>query len=147
MLFSTLAQAMRRRRAGALAIVFCVAIAPLAVAEDAAEIPAAVRGTWSLRLTSDDGGKTYLSGDNKPICEVSATEVRFLRPVDFADEKLTVKAVKTTETNGRPTHHVTFAGGKVWRISTNSGSITSVMLDSDDEKAPEKYRIVTRILK
>lgn len=147
MLFSTVVQAMNVRPASVLALVLCLAAAPLAIAEDTAEIPAGFRGTWSLRLTSSDSGKTYLTGDNKPLCEVSATEVKFLRKVDFADEKLTVKTVKATEAFGQSTYHVTFTTGKVWRITTNSGSITSIMHDSDDEKSPEKYRIVTRILK
>ncbi len=128
-------------------IALCLAVASLSAAEDAAEIPADLRGTWSLRLTSSDGGKTYLSGGNMPICEVTAAEIKLLRKVDWADEKLTVKEVKTTEADGRSTHHVTFTNGKVWRITTNSGSITSIMHDSADEKSPEKYRIVTRILR
>jgi hypothetical protein len=147
MLLSTATQSMKVLRGGWLAISLCLTATPVTIAQDAAEIPAAFRGTWSLRLTSSDGGKTYLSGDNKPICEVSATEIKFLRKFDFADEKLTVKTVKTTEANGQSTWHVTFTNGKVWRIVTNSGSITSLLHDSDDEKAPEKYRFVTRILR
>ena len=40
-------------------------------------IPRQFQGTWNFRLYSEDGGKTYRSGGNKPICEVGATEVRF----------------------------------------------------------------------
>ncbi|MEZ6112489.1 MAG: hypothetical protein R3C99_15965 [Pirellulaceae bacterium] len=55
------------RLSSALAIVvaatlFVAAAATVGADDKPVEIPDGYRGTWVLRLTSDDGGKTYKSG-------------------------------------------------------------------------------------
>jgi uncharacterized protein YaiE (UPF0345 family) len=106
-----------------------------------AEIPEALRGTWLLRLTSDDGGKTYKSGDNKPLCEVSADAIKFVRKVEFSDEKPKVKQV-TTEKDATL---IDLDNDRHWRITQNGKSITIQMHTRDGEKLRETYRIVIRL--
>ncbi|MBI5760576.1 MAG: hypothetical protein HZA46_18830 [Planctomycetales bacterium] len=106
-----------------------------------AEIPAALRGTWLLRLTSDDGGKTYKSGDGKPLCEVSGDTIQFVRKVEFSDEKPKVKQV-TTE---KDTTLIDFDNDRHWRITQNGKSITTQMHTREGEKLRETYRIVIRL--
>lgn len=119
-------------------------LALLPVHEDKAEFPAPFRGTWLLRLTSDDGGKNYRSGGNQPLCEVSATEVKFLQKVDFAAEKLTVKAINR-EGGQETTYSLLFTNGNVWKITDRSGSIAVIIHESTNLK--EKTRFVVRLRK
>jgi hypothetical protein len=114
--------------------------------EQLVEIPASFQGTWTLRLTSDNGGKTYSSGGNQPICEVSGKEIKFTREVDFADAKLTVKAVIKQEAPGGSSYLVRFTNGKSWKLSEAGGSITAIMFEQEKDAA-EKYRITVRQLK
>jgi hypothetical protein len=108
------------------------------------EIPEAYRGTWVLRLTSDDAGKTYKSGGNMPICEVTAKEIKFTTKVAYSDEKLTVKSVAKKEAPSKTNYAVTFDNGKVWILEQNGANITAVMHDSKDEMLTETYRITVR---
>ncbi len=108
------------------------------------EIPDGYRGTWVLRLTSDDGGKTYKSGGGQAICVVSEKEIKFARKVDFSDGKLVVKSVTKSDGKGPPTYLIGFENGKVWRLSESSGSITAIIHDSEKEKLTETYRITVR---
>lgn len=105
------------------------------------EIPEGFRGIWMLRLTSDDGGKTYRAADGKPICEVSKREIKFTRKVEFSVEKLVVKSVTKSDGKGTATHLIGFDNGKVWKLSENGGSITAIIHDREKEKLTEKYRI------
>jgi hypothetical protein len=66
-----------------------------------------------LRLTRYDGGKSYRSGGNQPLCEVSASAVKFLEKVDFAEEKLMVQTVRKESGTGT-TYSILFTNGKVW---------------------------------
>lgn len=112
------------------------------------ELPAELRGTWLLRLTSADGGKTYRSGGGGPICEVSATEIKFVRAVEFADEKMTVKKiVPSKEAEGATGFAVYFASGKVWKTWQRDNSITVMIYGQEGEKLREAYRIVVRVRK
>lgn len=120
----------------------------LLAADPPAEMPAGLRGTWLLRLTSDDSGKTYRSGDGKPVCEVSATTVRFLRKVPFAAENLTITRVATSaEANGTPAHRITFADGTSWKITQVPPSITIQVYGRPAEAERETYRLVVRLQK
>lgn len=103
-------------------------------------IPESYRGNWVLRLYSEDGGKSYKSGGNQPICEVSASEVKFVKKVDFSDEKLVVKSVTKAEGNNPVTYLVRFENGKVWKLYELSGSITAIVMDGDKET----YRMTVR---
>lgn len=114
------------------------------------EIPEAYRGTWVLRLTSDDAGKTYKSGGNLPICEVTAKEVKFTKKVDYSDEKLVVKSVTKKSLPTPPgdssgvIYEVTFENGKVWILEQNGANITARLHDLKDKKLTETYRITIR---
>lgn len=108
------------------------------------QIPEEFRGTWVLRMTSDDGGKSYKSGDGKAICEVSEKEIKFARKVDFSDEKLVVKSIKKSEREKGTTYLIGFENGKVWKLSESGGSITAVIHSSEKEKLTETYRITVR---
>jgi hypothetical protein len=111
------------------------------VAQDKAnQIPKSFRGNWVLRLYSEDGGKSYKSGGNQPICEVSASEVKFVKKVDFSDEKLVVKSVSKAEGNKTVIYMVRFENGKVWKLYELSGSINAIIMDGDKET----YRMTVR---
>jgi hypothetical protein len=112
--------------------------------ETLTEIPEAYRGTWILRLTSDDAGKTYKSGGNLPICEVTAKEIKFTQKVPYSDEKLTVKSVAKKEAPTKTNYAVTFENGKVWILEQNGANITAMIQDSKEEKLTETYRITIR---
>ena len=131
----------------AIGLVTCAAPsspAQPAAGDKAAVIPEGYRGTWLLRLTSDDGGKTYRSGGGQAVCEVTETEVRFVRKVDFSPEKLVVKSVSKADANGLPTHTITFDGGVVWKVHDISGSITAVIHKAEKDQLTETYRITVR---
>ena len=111
------------------------------VAQDKAnQIPESFRGNWVLRLYSEDGGKSYKSGGNQPICEVTASEVKFVKKVDFSDEKLVVKSVTKAEGNNPVTFLVRFENGKVWKLYELSGSISAIIMDGEKES----YRMTVR---
>jgi hypothetical protein len=111
------------------------------VAQDKAnQIPENYRGNWVLRLYSEDGGKSYKSGGNQPICEVSASEVKFVKKVDFSDEKLVVKSVTKAEGDKTVIYMVRFENGKVWKIYELSGSINAIIMDGEKEI----YRMTVR---
>lgn len=108
------------------------------------EIPESHRGTWVLRLTSDDGGKSYKSGDGMPICEITAKGIKFTKKVAYSDENLVVKSVTKREAAGKATYSVTFENGKVWLLDQNGPSLTAILQDASGEKLTETYRIVMR---
>jgi len=117
---------------------------PAGADDKAAVIPAGYRGTWLLRLTSDDGGKTYRSGGGKAVCEVGEKEVRFVQKVDFSPEKLVVKSVARTDVKGVPTYTIAFDGGVVWKVHEISGSITAMIHKTEKDTLTETYRITVR---
>lgn len=116
-----------------------------AVADDKlAEVPEPFRGTWLLRLTSNDGGKSYKSGDGKAICEVSPTEIKFTRKVEFSDEKLIVKSVTKSDDKGKATYVIGFENKVVWRLFDLGGSITAIIHAPENDTLTETYRITVR---
>ncbi len=136
---------LNRRMIMAMGFFAAFSIATTALAQDPlTEIPEAYRGTWVLRLTSDDAGKTYKSGDNLPICEFTAKEIKFTKKVSYSDEKLTVKSVAKKEAPGKTNYSMTFENGKVWILDQNGASLTALMHDAEGEKLTETYRIVMR---
>ena len=151
---------MRRRWLMPLAVLTALTLAVAARAPSAASAPpdgpktadwpAPLRGVWLLRLTSVDGGKVYLTGDGKAVCEVSATEVKFTRKVDFAPQSLTVKeCVETLDDKGTIRRTVRFEDGTSWELwqKQGDGSITVMIHGGDGEKPRETYRMVVRIQK
>ncbi len=111
-----------------------------AAQDKANQIPESFRGNWVLRLYSEDGGKSYKSGGNQPICEVSASEVKFVKKVEFSDEKLVVKSVTKAEGNNPDTYLVRFENGKVWKLYELSGSINAIIMHGEKET----YRMTVR---
>lgn len=112
--------------------------------ESSIRIPEGFRGTWLLRLTSDDGGKTYRSGGGKAVCEASATEIKFTQKVDFSDERLVVKSVTKSDGNGTEIWLIGFENAKVWKLYDLGGSITAIIHDDDNGKLTETFRITVR---
>ncbi len=112
--------------------------------EKAAAFPEQFRGTWLLRLTSDDAGKTYRSGGGKAVCVVSEKDVRFVEKVEFSPEKLVVKSVAKADVNGVPTYTIGFEGGVVWKVHEVSGSITAMIHKDDKGRLTETYRVTVR---
>jgi hypothetical protein len=108
------------------------------------QIPENLRGTWVLRLYSDDGGKNYKSGGNQPVCEVSAKEIKFLKKIDFADEKLVLKSVTKIGQGNDAGHALYFANGTFWRVTQLSGSINVLIGKEESGTFKETHRITVR---
>lgn len=113
--------------------------------DEPAPVPDRFRGSWTHRLTSTDGGKSYVTGDNKVLCEVSDREIKFTRKVEFTDAKLAIKSVKQPEAKGPPTCVIEFENGKVWKLTDLDGSVTVIMHDTEKDKLKETHRIVVRV--
>jgi hypothetical protein len=108
------------------------------------QIPENLRGTWLLRLYSEDGGKNYKSGGNLPVCEVSAKEIKFLKKMDFAEEKLILKALTKFGQGNDAGHALYFENGTVWRVTQIGASINAAIGKEDSGKFKETYRITVR---
>src|SRR4051794_36707851 len=105
------------------------------------QIPTTLRGTWVLRLYSDDAGMTTKSGDHARLCEVSSKDVKFLKKVDFSDEKLAVKSVSKIGQGDDAGHAVYFANGAVWRTMKIGGSINVVVGKEQRGRFRESFRM------
>jgi hypothetical protein len=112
-----------------------------ASSRDDNEIPTVLRGTWVLRLYSDDGGMSNKSGDNARLCEVSSKEVRFLKKMNFSDEKLAVKSVRSIGQGDDAGHAVYFANGSVWRILKIGNSINVMVGREQRGRFRESFRM------